>query len=106
MFEEQVAALDAALAKGAAATGCRSRQECHAALEEHRQMVEQSHLAPNEASKALLRKQAEKFNRPVLDQVMAAYALRERIAADEPEAMGQAAAMAAAVTGVAEGAAS
>jgi hypothetical protein len=98
MFEEEVAALDAAIAKGATATGCRSRQECHAALEEHRQMVDQAYLAPNDASKALLRKQAEKFNRPVLDQLMAAYALRERIAAGELAAMAQAAAMAAAVT--------
>jgi hypothetical protein len=100
MFEEQVAALDAALAKGAAATGCRSRQECHAALEEHRQMVEQSHLAPNEASKALLRKQAEKFNRPVLDQLMGAWELHERITAGDQTAMAAAGATADAVNEV------
>jgi hypothetical protein len=100
MFEQRVAALDAAITKGAAATGCHSRQECHDALEEHRQMTDQAYMAPNEQSKALLRKQAEKFNRPALEQLMAAYALRERIEAGELEPMAQAAAMAAAVNEV------
>jgi hypothetical protein len=93
MFDEQVAALDAAITKGAAATGCDSRQKCHDALEEHRQMIDQAYMAPNEQAKALLRKQAEKFNRPVLEQLMAAHALRERIAAGELEPMTQAVAM-------------
>jgi hypothetical protein len=82
-----MAELKSLLDSAAAKSGAESYQECHDVLEQRRELVQQANLQPTEAAKAVVMKQANQLNHPLLNQQMAAYVLLERCAAGERQAI-------------------